>query len=103
MCEQHSSRSRVLSLLFLVVLFGVLTLLSFLTGCGHNQCVYLDGTELDLGVMKWRNGKILTINCREQVECNVDNRMNTESENKSEVVSKIVFKVQDQKNGYNTK
>lgn len=89
------------SLLFLIIVFGVLTLLSLLTGCGHNQCVYLDGAEFSLGgVVVWRTGKILSVNCREQATTKVHTNA-VAKENESVAVTDVEFSIADQKNGYN--
>lgn len=94
--------SRAFSLLFLIIVFGVLTLLSLLTGCGHNQCVYLDGTEFSLGgAVVWRTGKILSVNCREQATTKVNTNA-VAKEKESTVTTDIEFSIADQKNGYNT-
>lgn len=90
------------SLLFLIIVFGVLTLLSLLTGCGHNQCVYLDGTEFSLGgAIIWRTGKILSVNCREQATTKVHTDA-TAKENESVAITDVEFSIADQKNGYNS-
>lgn len=100
LCNAHPSRA--FSLLFLIIVFGVLTLLSLLSGCGHNQCVYLDGTEFSLGgAVVWRTGKILTVNCREQATTKVNTNA-TAKENGSTATTDVIFSIADQKNGYNT-
>lgn len=90
------------SLLFLIIIFGILTLLSLLCGCGHNQCVYLDGTEFSLGgAIIWRTGKILTVNCREQATTEIHTDASTDAENNTQAKTDIRFAIEDQKNGYN--
>lgn len=98
--DAHPSRG--FSLLFLILVFGVLTLLSLLTGCGHNQCVYLDGTEFSLGgAIIWRTGKILSVNCREQATTKVNTNA-VAKEKESTATTDVIFSIADQKNGYNT-
>lgn len=91
------------SLAFLIVIFGSLSILSLLCGCGHNQCLYLDGTEFSLGgTIIWRTGKILTVNCREQATTEIHTDASTDSENNNtQAKTDIKFAIEDQKNGYN--
>lgn len=91
--------------------FLILFLLSLtLAGCGHNALVFSSGKFLNLGVdpttqklgIQYVSGEQVTLVNRENTELKVEleDVLNADGK-KTQRISKIEYKIGDQKNGYN--
>jgi hypothetical protein len=90
------------------LLLFIFTLL--LTGCGHNALVFSSGKFLNLGFdpstqklgVQYVTGDQVTLVNRENTKLEVELEDSLDSEGKkTSRVSKITYKIGDQKNGYN--
>lgn len=91
------------------ILILIPTLL-FLTGCGHNILTVQEGTYLNLGFnsntndlgIQYTDGSNITIINRENTKLEIEMTDALDGEGKAvRKVSKIVYEIKNQKNGYN--